>query len=673
MSSAFCMALCVLLCASCSLIMNDGLVDSLKEDVSTKITFFFDDPATESKPRSAQIKYEIGSRALTASFPTYEKTDAVIYGWKYYKNPVSGSTDVPGNVLVDEQGLVISFTVTPQPAYFVAQWKDVCTVTFETFGGTFIDSQIVDVGSYSYEPGETPYKNGYLFNGWYTSDDGGATLSAPYDFTKPVTQNITLYASWTLVYYTINYELSGGECQDFTLAQSYTVEDTVVLPGEGQIVYGSHEFSGWRVGGTDEYITEIQPGTYSRDLYLIAEWDTTIVGVTYVDYDGEVFTKRTRTNNPPGNPLESYYAKDRGDLEFDGWYTDSEYIFRYDVDNLHIYDDITLYAKWVHMYTVTYIGRDGTSVLATKQVKEGDSAKEPENIERTDGEYMLWDWFSDSECTTWASLWDGIYEDKTFYSKWEKIRTFTFYKKDSSSDCSTWHIKYGDDAWLPNAMTCFGYTENATEFFLGWATTPNAATVEYDSNYHFENVTEDRTFYAVWTTEYYIFTLVSTYDTSESKQVKVGKNSVVQLDNFDVWSFTRPGGFEPGDCSESATALRGDIGRWEEIRVTSDKTYYLYFKKNIIEEFNGGSGSNMWRECYYGETPTAPDDPWREHYTFDGWYTQASGGTRITDPTTVTITADTTYYAHWTSNSTGGSTIKLIRREGIRVLEKVFI
>ena len=42
----------------------------------------------------------------------------------------------------------------------------------------------------------------------------------------------------------------------------------------------------------------------------------------------------------------------------------------------------------------------------------------------------------------------------------------------------------------------------------------------------------------------------------------------------------------------------------------------------------------------------------RDGYTFDGWFTQATGGTQVTSSTV--ITADITFYAHWTENQGGG-------------------
>jgi len=52
----------------------------------------------------------------------------------------------------------------------------------------------------------------------------------------------------------------------------------------------------------------------------------------------------------------------------------------------------------------------------------------------------------------------------------------------------------------------------------------------------------------------------------------------------------------------------------------------------------------------YGTTfGTLPTDS-REGYTFNGWYTDATGGTQISSTTSVP-SKDTTYYAHWTANT----------------------
>ena len=76
--------------------------------------------------------------------------------------------------------------------------KQIFTVTFNTQGGQDVDNQKVVDGEFATEPA-TPIKaatalEAYSFDGWYTSNDGGTTLSeSPYNFETAVTGNITLY------------------------------------------------------------------------------------------------------------------------------------------------------------------------------------------------------------------------------------------------------------------------------------------------------------------------------------------------------------------------------------------------------------------------------------------------------------------------------------------------
>ncbi len=66
------------------------------------------------------------------------------------------------------------------------------TVRFETNGAGSINSQTVIKNNTVREPNE-PKKDGYIFDGWYLSDD----FSEKYDFSSKVKKNLTLYAKWT--------------------------------------------------------------------------------------------------------------------------------------------------------------------------------------------------------------------------------------------------------------------------------------------------------------------------------------------------------------------------------------------------------------------------------------------------------------------------------------------
>ncbi len=65
------------------------------------------------------------------------------------------------------------------------------TVTFETSGGTEVESQTIKAGGYAVKP-EMPQKDGYFFAGWYSDNQ----FSNYFLFDEPVSQSLTLYAKW---------------------------------------------------------------------------------------------------------------------------------------------------------------------------------------------------------------------------------------------------------------------------------------------------------------------------------------------------------------------------------------------------------------------------------------------------------------------------------------------
>lgn len=94
---------------------------------------------------------------------------------------------------------------------------------------------------------------------------------------------------------------------------------------------------------------------------------------------------------------------------------------------------------------------------------------------------------------------------------------------------------------------------------------------------------------------------------------------------------------------------------WTKINTdtgTSNNTY------EVMLSVNGGSVSTgsitVENGSTYGTLPT----PTRSGYTFAGWYTAKSGGTKITSSTKVNLTSDQTLYALWWSPWSSWSTTK---------------
>lgn len=60
-----------------------------------------------------------------------------------------------------------------------------------------------------------------------------------------------------------------------------------------------------------------------------------------------------------------------------------------------------------------------------------------------------------------------------------------------------------------------------------------------------------------------------------------------------------------------------------------------------------GQATKVIDVIYDAELGTLPE-PTRDNYDFDGWFTAASGGDKVSASTVYTTADDTTYYAHWT-------------------------
>ena len=103
------------------------------------------------------------------------------------------------------------------------------------------------------------------------------------------------------------------------------------------------------------------------------------------------------------------------------------------------------------------------------------------------------------------------------------------------------------------------------------------------------------------------------------------------------------------------TAATGGTQITASTIVTKDVTYYAHWtatKRSYTATFNGNGGGtpspSTITKKYNTALGTLPICT-RTGYTFLGWYTASSGGTKIS--TTTVVTKDITYYAQWSINS----------------------
>jgi uncharacterized repeat protein (TIGR02543 family) len=107
--------------------------------------------------------------------------------------------------------------------------------------------------------------------------------------------------------------------------------------------------------------------------------------------------------------------------------------------------------------------------------------------------------------------------------------------------------------------------------------------------------------------------------------------------DFEAWYTLADG----GEKVEETTVIKGNI------------TFYAHWNPipyTVTWNANGGAVSPVTITVAYGQAVGELPKPTRDGYDFKGWYTLADGGDQINEATV--ITADVTFYAHWTQTPT---------------------
>ena len=150
--------------------------------------------------------------------------------------------------------------------------KGVTTTHQITFVGATISPITVPSGNVITEPA-TPTRTGYTFQGWTS---GGT----PYDFSDPVTSDLTLTAEWEVVTYQVTFA-------EVTMA-SITVAHGDLVTEPAEPTRTGYTFQGWTSGGTPYDFSDPVTG----DLTLTAVWEV------------------IQASQPPASGSNSTYAVD---------------------------------------------------------------------------------------------------------------------------------------------------------------------------------------------------------------------------------------------------------------------------------------------------------------------------------------------------------------------------
>lgn len=205
-------------------------------------------------------------------------------------------------------------------------------------------------------------------------------------------------------------------------------------------------FVGWYT--EPELINEYKfNSTVSADLKLYAKFEESAAvetqTVTFMKDAETLFdtsvVKKGNTVGVPAEPTNDGYS-------FAGWYTDVKCTTAYDF-NLPVNTDITLYAKWLAKYTVSF-DTDGGSTVESQTVVTGNKATKPTSTPTKKG-YNFVGWYTDNTYTTEFDFENTIIIDNTtIYAKFEdasifKLDGYTFNKISTLEELTTGYYVIG--------------------------------------------------------------------------------------------------------------------------------------------------------------------------------------------------------------------------------------
>jgi uncharacterized repeat protein (TIGR02543 family) len=234
-----------------------------------------------------------------------------------------------------------------------------------------------------------------------------------------------------------------------------------------------------------------------------------------------------------------------------------------------------------------------------------------------------------SKPSGWSSSWNSGYTGKvTWGSTGKKSYKVTFNPNGGTvSPTSVTKTTGAAIGTLPKP-TRSGYA------FQGWYTATTGGTKISDTT----KVTKAIIYYAQWKKTYKV--------TFNANGGTVSPASVTKTTGAAIGTLPKP--TRSGYAFQGwYTAKTGGTKIATTTKVTKATTYYAQWKKTYKVTFNanGGTVSPASVTKTTGAAIGTLPKPTRSGYTFQGWYTEKTGGTKISDTTKVTKAI--TYYAQW--------------------------
>ena len=486
-------------------------------------------------------------------------------------------------------------------AKYMAQTKEKVAVSFNTQGGSFIDTQIIVKGTRAALPSTAPTKTGYTFAGWYKE----SSCDTQFDFDNEfITADTIVYAKWAEKKYTVTWNL-GDKASPSIYTDTYTYGQMPKYNRDGKNipVIKGYAFTGW----TPALAPVTEDVTYTAQFIEDKKEDD--YHVVFFDPVGGKATPEDYVIVEHGKKIDSIPTAEWAGHTFNKWgdYTDPEGK-KYTTSSVIDKDDIVFTADWTEeKYTVTWtVSEDTAQSRTVENVPYGTMPAYPGADPHVEG-YIFTGWYPALEPVKKAC------EYKANFEPLAKVRYAVSFNTMGGSYINTQIVASGSTATKPTKNPVrYGYK------FEGWfKSSPGEPPTSTDEKFSFETqITQDTTVYAGWS--------ANTYNVTWKKDGGIITTTNPKYKELPVFpeekeNDLKKDGYVHIGWNPSITV----IDELSETSIEYEAVYTESMEGRYVVSFDPQGGSVV-EPAYVikGSSVTAPEEPTRAGYSFSGWYTE---------------------------------------------------
>ena len=502
-------------------------------------------------------------------------------------------------------------------------------------------------------------RTGYTFTGWNRKSDGSGTKyndkASVKDLTSKLDATVNLYAQWKPIKYTVHF--NGNGSSSGTMSDLSMTYDTAKALTANAFKKTGYTFDSWHKkadGSGTEYANKASvknlSSTSGATVNLYAQWNPVKY---YVEFHGNGSTSGSMSNETfkydsakalTANSFKRSFTvtynyngsgKDNttaaANASFSGWAKTADGAKKYDnkesVKNLTSTSGATvdLYAKW-----------SDASVKLPSPTRAG---------------YVFSGWYTAASGGTKIGNGGASYtpsKNITLYARWNPITYTIKFNGNGSTSGSMSNLSMTYDvakALTANAFKKTGYS------FVSWNTKSDGSGTKYTNKQSVKNLSATNgatiNLYAQWSPITYYVKFNGNGSTSGSMSDEALKYDTAKALTANAFKreFTVTYNYNGNGNDNTTTAAKATFSGWAESSGGAKK----YDNKESVKNLTSTSGATVDLYAKWTNASVTLPSPTRTGYVFSGWYTAASGGTKIGNGgASYTPAKNITLYAQWT-------------------------